>query len=167
MKKFITTLVAALMIGAMLTACGGDTGSTNSGENAKEPAATQTQEKKKSSEGDIGNYHVKLLDAEVTKDFEGNPAIRVSYEFTNNDKEAVMASIATPMQAYQDGVQLEIAISADEDQEYNNSALNVKKGATLKCAQYFELTSEDSEVEVEVSDILGMSDPLTKTYTIK
>lgn len=166
MKKFFATLMAALMIGAMLTACGGSDASDQ--ETTKESATKQEQtEQKSSDEGDIGNYYVKLLDAEVTKDYEGNPAIRVSYEFTNNDEEATMADIATPMQAYQDGVQLELAFIADEDKEYNNGTLNVKKGATLKCAQYFTLTSDTSDVEVEVSDILGLSDPLTKTYTIK
>ena len=88
MKKRILALVAAsMMLLTMLAGCGssGDTSANNSADNTKDTGSAQTaqQETPKedaapASEGDLGDYHVKILDAETgLKDYDGNPVIGV------------------------------------------------------------------------------------------
>ena len=134
--------------------------------------ATNTNDAKKTEnaatdEGDLGDYHVKILDAETgLKDYDGNPVIGVKYEYTNNGEENMMFDVAVNAQAFQDGVQLELAFMDEFSDEYENSSKEVKPGTTLTCEMYYALTS-DSEVEVEVSELISFGDAkLTKTFSV-
>ena len=174
MKKRLMAIAIAAMLLAMLTACGssGDTapqndaGSTaagaSTGANGAANAETETTD-----EGDLGDYHVKILDAETgLKDYDGNPVIGVKYEYTNNGKENMMFDIAVSAQAFQDGVQLELAFMDECSPEYENSSKEIKTGATITCELYYELASE-SDVEIEVSELISFDDAkLTKTFSV-
>ena len=173
-KKLMAAAIAAMLL-AMLTACGGsgdtapqnDAGSTaagaSTGANGAANAETETTD-----EGDLGDYHVKILDAETgLKDYDGNRVIGVKYEYTNNGDENMMFDVAVNAQAFQDGVQLELAFMDEFSDEYENSSKEVKPGTTLTCEMYYALTS-DSEVEVEVSELISFGDAkLTKTFTLE
>lgn len=177
MKKRILALVAAsMMLLTMLAGCGssGDTSANNTADNTKDTGSAQTaqQETPKedaapASEGDLGDYHVKILDAETgLKDYDGNPVIGVKYEYTNNGEENMMFDVAVNAQAFQDGVQLELAFMDEYSDEYENSSKEIKTGATLTCELYYELTSE-SDVEIEVSELISFDDAkLTKTFSV-
>lgn len=175
MKRKLMMIAAAAMLAVMLTACGGS-GSTDTNTSAAQDAgsaqAAQQETPKEdaaasASEGDLGDYHVKILDAETgLTDYEGNPVIGVKYEYTNNGDENMMFDVAVNAQAFQDGVQLELAFMDEFSDEYENSSKEVKPGTTLICEMYYALTS-DSEVEVEVSELISFGDAkLTKTFSV-
>ena len=175
MKRKLMMIAAAAMLAVMLTACGSSGAQTqdnNSAGSATTAPATNTNDAKKTEnaatdEGDLGDYHVKILDAETgLKDYDGNPVIGVKYEYTNNGEENMMFDAAVNAQAFQDGVQLEFAFMDEFSDEYENSSKEVKPGTTLTCEMYYALTS-DSDVEIEVSELISFGDAkLTKTFSV-
>jgi len=58
------------------------------------------------SAGSLGDYAVDIKDATLTKDYKGNPAIVITYSYTNNGDDAKSAMVALRNVAYQNGVQL-------------------------------------------------------------
>lgn len=172
-KKLMAAAIAAMLL-AMLTACGGsadtapqnDAGSTTADASASANDAANA-ETGAPEEGDLGDYHVKILDAETgLKDYDGNPVIGVKYEYTNNGKENMMFDVAVSAQAFQDGVQLELAFMDEFSDEYENASKEIKPGTTLTCELYYALASE-SDVEIEVSELISFGDAkLTKTFSV-
>ena len=171
MKRKLVMIMASAMLMAMLTACGssGDTGANNTTDAGSAQTAQQETPKADAapvSEGDLGDYHVKILDAETgLNDYDGNPVIGVKYEYTNNGDENMMFEAAVNAQAFQDGVQLDPAFMGDFSAEYENSSKEIKTGTTLTCELYYVLTS-DSDVEVEVTELISLDNAkLVKKFT--
>lgn len=173
MKRKLAMIMASAMLMAMLTACGssGDTGANNTTDAGSAQAVQQETPKADAapaSEGDLGDYHVKILDSSIVNDWEGNKAIRVTYEFTNNGDDSTSADIALYFQAYQNGIELESTFVGyeEEDAERDNAEKSVKTGVTLTCATCFVL-SDESDVEVEVAESISFNDKkLEKTFSI-
>ena len=175
MKRKLAMILASAMLAAMLTACGSSGSTATSTSAAQDTGSAQAAQQEtpkedaaaSASEGDLGDYHVKILDAETgLTDYEGNPVIGVKYEYTNNGEENMMFDIAVSAQAFQDGVQLELAFMDEYSDEYENSSKEIKTGATLTCELYYVLNSE-SEVEIEVEELISLSDnKLEKTFTV-
>lgn len=177
MKKRILALVAAsVMLLTILAGCGssGGTSANAPADSTKDTGSAQAaqQETPKedaapASEGDLGDYHVKILDSSIVTDWEGNKAIRVTYEFTNNGEDATSADIALYFHAYQNGIELESTFVGHEedDVERDNAEKSIKTGVTLTCATCFVL-SDESDVEVEAAELISLSDEkLEKTFT--
>ncbi|MDD4592835.1 MAG: DUF5067 domain-containing protein [Parabacteroides sp.] len=122
-----------------------------------------------SGEGDIGDYHVKILDASFTKDYNGTPAIVVNFEFTNNSEDAEMFLSSTNVTAYQDGVELDIAMIMNASvYDAGLAQKKIKPGVSLVVQSAFVLAS-DSPVEIEVAKFISFgNDPiLTKTFNLQ
>lgn len=122
-----------------------------------------------SGEGDIGDYHVKILDATVTKDYNGTPAIVVNFEFTNNSEDAEMFLSSTNVTAYQDGVELDIAMIMNASvYDAGLAQKKIKPGVSLVVQSAFVLAG-DSPVEIEVTKFISFGDDpiLTKTFDLK
>lgn len=169
-------MIFAAFMAMSLVGCG-DTGDTPQGNNDTDSATTEAAtnvdnsaktESTATSEGDLGDYHVKILDAETgLKDYEGNPVIGVKYEYTNNSEEGMMFDAAVITQAFQDGVQLDYAILDSTSDEYDNCMKEIKTGVTLTCELYYVLSSE-SDVEIEVAELISLDDSkLVKTFTLE
>lgn len=174
MKRKTLALLLGLVLAFGLTSCGGDTAPAEDAGSEQEAAQTETETEEPAengtglpAEGDVGDYHVALKDCAFTTDYEGNKAIVINYDFTNNGEEAMSALVGIYMQAFQDGVSLETAIVMD-DSVYDaaTSQKDIKPGVTLEnCQDAFVLTS-DSPVEIEVSDI--WNDPTVgQTYNVQ
>lgn len=172
-KKLVAVLVSVVMMLALLTACDDSSSSSMSTQQSDRAASSSTanssdEEQATTDEGDIGDYHIKILDAETgIKDYEGNPTIGVKFEFTNNAEDATSFDAVIYACAYQDGVELDYTATDTESEEYNNAERNIKKGVTIVCEQYFVLTSDKSDVEVEVEEAFSFgSTKLEKTFKI-
>lgn len=171
MKRKLAMMASAMMM-AMLTACGSSGGTSTNNTTDTGSAQTVQQETPKAdaapaSEGDLGDYHVKILDSSIVNDWEGNKAIRVTYEFTNNGEDATSADIALYFHAYQNGIELESTFVGHEedDVERDNAEKSIKTGVTLTCATCFVL-SDESDVEVEAAELISLSDEkLEKTFS--
>ena len=130
----------------------------------------QAEEKqaKPTSEGDVGDCHVKILDCKYgALDYEGKKTIAVTFEFTNNSDEAQAFDGAVYPVAYQDGVQLSDTIPEADSADYDRTTAMVKTGKKVTCAYYWRTTSDTADVDIEVSSYLDSSTKLQKTFSIK
>ncbi len=166
MKK-IVSLLLALVMALSLIACGGNNTDTPDPVD-KNPVANE--DPKDESNGSLGDYAVKFTGYSLAKDYEGNDAIIVSYDFTNNSAEATSSMTALIIRAYQDGIELSSAILMDAPDGYDaeSEMKNIKTGATLNCQTAFVLSSVTSPVEIEAEELFGFSDAqVTYTCTIE
>ena len=117
---------------------------------------------------DIGDYTVEILSARKSTDYEGKDAIVIRYSFTNNSDDATSFMFATQSKAFQDGVELEMAVLMDDD-TYNSQDLTkeIKTGASIEVEKAFVLDS-DSPVEAEVSELVSFDDEqkVEKTFDL-
>ena len=119
-----------------------------------------------SDSGQLGDYVVSIKNCEVIKDYEGKPALRVYFDFTNNSDEAANFMFTMITKAFQNGVELETAMVMDTVDEDDNSMKDIKPGVTLTCTSCYAL-SDSSSVEIEVSEIFSFDDScLSKTFNI-
>lgn len=150
MKRKLAMIAAAAMLAVMLTACGSSGAQTQ--DTGSATAATQTDvsaEDTSASKGTLADYEVEIKGAALCKDYEGNPAIAITYSWTNNS-EATTSPMGSMMEeAFQDGVQLDMAIV---DFEYNDGLTDVRPGTTIDVEAIYKMTSE-STVEFELSAI--------------
>ena len=125
---------------------------------------------KKSNPNQLGDYEVVIKSAKVTKDYEGEPAVIVTFEFTNNSDETKSWMTAVSAKAFQDGVELDSAFvsSSNKDYDASNSTKEIKPGATINVQKAYELDNTSSDVEIEVSEWLSFNKDtvLTKTFQI-
>ncbi len=168
----IALLVTAVMYGsagAASDAAGkgqGDSGQAaqqsaqgTQGSEAQQPEAAQ-------SGGEAADYQVTIGETRTVDDYQGNPAILVSYTFVNNSDEAVSPLVAVSAKAFQNGMQLEGAIGVD-GAESSKSMSEIKPGASVTYALAYELT-DTSDVTVEVEELFSFSDELLaeKTFSL-
>ncbi len=129
------------------------------GEWGYEEQAEKTEKAKMEGSGTIGNYDIEIKGAKLSKDYDGNPAIVITYAWTNNSDETTSAMTAVSETAFQDGVSLDTAIIGN-DSEYDSGAAmkEVRPGTTIDVQKAFVLTSETSVVELEISEWLTFED---------
>ena len=126
------------------------------GEDASEPAAADAAAIP--SSGDLGDYHVEIRDAALAADYAGNPAIVITYSWTNNSADTISAMAAILAKAFQNGVQLDAAIIGD-DSVYDSAAQmrDVRPGTTVDVQCAYLLTSDTAAVEFELSELVSLS----------
>lgn len=126
------------------------------GDETAEPAAADIAAVP--SSGDLGDYHVEIRDAALAADYAGNPAIVITYSWTNNSADTVSAMTAMLEKAFQNGVQLDAAIIGD-DSVYDpaSQTRDVRPGTTIDVECAYLLTSDTAAVEFELSDLVSLS----------
>ncbi len=168
MKQRIWALVFALVLMFSLTACGGE---PSDGKEPSEPQISQgekdeTKNKQVEAEeptaegvGDLGDFHVEVKSAVLTKDHDGAPVIVITYAWTNNSEDTTSAMVSIYEKAFQDGVQLESAFLFDNpNYDSGTSSKDVRPGTTLDIQRAFVMTSETAPVEFELSEAFSWSD---------
>ena len=127
------------------------------------PTATTHQDV---GHGELGDYTVSILNHDILEDYEGNRAIRVYFEFTNNSSDATSFMFAIHTIAFQDGVELELAIVLDRVTDDDNALKKIKPGTTLTCTSIYVLDSE-SQVQIEASEYFSLDGAvLTSTFNV-
>lgn len=131
-------------------------GEEDGGDGTAEPAAADAAAL--SSSGDLGYYHVEVKDAALVTDYAGNPAIVITYSWTNNSSETINAMAAMLEKAFQSGVQLDEAIIGDES-VYDAAAQlrEIRPGTTVDVQCAYQLTSDTAPVEFELSEFVSLS----------
>lgn len=141
---------------------------TVSSEDVSEAVSEEESAPAPADSGSLGDYHVAILSARKAVDYEGKPALVVSYKFTNNAADNKMFLSSVSGKAFQDGVQLETAIiTGDDGINAENQMKELKTGASIEVDVAYLLDNETSDVEVEVSELISFSDEkLVKTFNL-
>ena len=168
MRKRALALIFAAFMSLSMTACGNSTTPQDStGETQQETAETaEPEEPAQTDSGAVGDYDVTIGDCAFGTDYEGNKMIVVNYDFTNNSDEAIAPFVGISMQAFQDGVELEMAIAMDAS--VYDAAIGqkeLKPGASLAGCQFAYVLTSESPVEVEVGPLFGDA-VLFKTFEV-
>lgn len=175
MKKRVLALVLGAAIALSLAACAasGDGEAEKETDSSGEPGEISEQVPEPSDDGnsgddvqpvgsgDLGDYHVEIREASLTKDYEGKSAIVITYAWTNNSDDTTSAMAAVFAKAFQDGVQLESAvIIGDDSYDSGTSMKDVRPGTTIDVQCAYVLTSETSTVEFELTELISFSDDM-------
>lgn len=173
MRKKALAMIFASFMALSLVACGSDTSASDTPATSGEPAETQQETAEEPAEpettdsGAVGDYDVTIGDCAFTTDIDGNNAIIVNYDFTNNSDEDIAPFVGISMTAFQDGVQLETAFVMDTAvYDAGIGQKQLKPGASLTGCQNAYVLTSTSPVEVEVGPLFG--DPvLFKTFDVQ
>jgi hypothetical protein len=160
MKKLLVFMLSVIMCFSF-AACGGGSDSSDS-----------TDTETVAGQGSLGDYDVALSeDYQILKDYDGNKCIVLTCTFTNNSDEADSFDTTVIDTAYQDGVELERAYFLDDD-SYDDALddvdKSVKSGSSIDVTLAYVLSSDTSDVELELEELLSLSDStVTMTYNLK
>lgn len=144
----------------------GDSSVTQPSEGAEESEPAEEAEEAPAAAD--SEFAVGIDGATQTTDFEGNPVLVVNFTFTNNGEKDANFMFATSAKAFQDGVELEIAIVTDDTFDSSSALKDIKPGTSLPVQAAYVLDST-SDVTVEVSELISFDDTLlaTKTFTVQ
>lgn len=162
-------VVVVIIIAALGGGDDAGNGETVNGNNSNSPASVQTDgDQVQEGQGALGDYKIEIKDATLTEDYAGKPALVVTYSFTNNSDTEQSFMVAVSDQAYQDGVQLQTTVPAfGSDIDTSSQMSNIKPGATIEVPAIYSLSNTTSDVEVEVSELISLSDAkVVKTFSI-
>lgn len=139
-------------------------GCGNSNTTSTSTSDAQKDEPKKSEEKQPEKYEVTIGTLTQITDYSGNPAAKITFNFTNNSDETAAFIGSVRVEAYQDGQQLEIAVSSDVDWE--STSKKIKTGTSLDVEQVYSLISS-SDVEVEVYPLIGKDKIAAQTFSLQ
>ena len=125
----------------------------------------KTTETTRTNPANLGDYAVEIKSATMTQDSDGNPAVIITYSWTNNSSETTspMGSISTAV--FQDGVGMDSAFVYD-DPTYDGGmySTDVRPGTTVDVQQAFELSNTTSPIEVEITEAFSWDTPEEIAY---
>lgn len=153
----VVALAAAVSTPLTLAACGGD----GSKDGAEATSEEQVQEAEP-EEAVQSDYAVTIDGSTMTTDYEGNPAMIVDFTFTNNSDEATSFAVACSQKAFQNGVELEMAITTDD--LGNGYWAEIKPGASTQARLAYSLT-DSSDVTIEVEELFSLDDTMLAEAT--
>ena len=133
---------------------------SSSAASASSADSSQAASKKKQK------YDVSIDDATVGEDYKGNPALIVTYSWTNNSDSAKSFASALYPKCYQDGVQLGTAmVMSGIDSEGYMASVKPGHGTTLQMA--YELKDTTTPVEIEVGELVNFNNEIIASKTIE
>ena len=138
--KTLCLLLAALMLLSSLTACGKD-------------------KEKDSNLIKLGDYELLYKGACIMEDSDGNDAIVLSLDFTNNSKENASYLWSVDETLMQNGTELEVATVYTDYNTFTtvieNQFEEVAPGATLEVQTAFVLNNASDKIEATFEELLG------------
>lgn len=154
MKKVAKTILIVcgllfiLLVGAVC--CSGDEETASS---TSEVVATESA-------------NVSIDGASFGSDYEGNKTIIIDYSWVNDSDSASSFGANYTITVYQDGVELNEAISTDSDHTITSVLNDVKPGVAQSFQGGYVLTSS-SPVEVEITEYWGSDIVAAQTYEVE
>lgn len=129
-------------------------------ESADEETAAST------GEFEYGDFAVKYLRHEITKNSAGETVLVVYYDFTNNGDDSQCFDYLVTGTAFQNGVEIESSYwHANEESE--NSSKEIKKGTTLTVAHSYVLGESRDNVTIEFRPFNMWSDKLLMSLELE
>lgn len=162
-KKMLTILLMTTMIFS-LVACGSSESSETSEDTtseATEEKDTETKEEDSADDGIIDfegeTFKITYTKHETGTDYEGNPCLYYYFTFVNNGEEATSAAATSYIQCFQNGIECDIAITDEYNEQMDNYMKDIQPGIEIEVCEVFSLT-DNSEVTLEASDWVSFSD---------
>lgn len=141
-------------------------GCGNSNATSTSTSDAQKEEPKKSEERQPEKYEVTIGTLTQITDFNGDPAAKITFNFTNNSDETAAFIGSVYVEAYQDGQQLEVAVVTSGDVNMESIMTKIKTGTSLDVEQAYKLISS-SDVEVEVYPLFGKDKLAAQTFSLQ
>lgn len=146
---------------------------------AEQPTAEQTEiteqeesteptEKTKKSD-DVLTYKdftAKIVNCELSKDDNGDDAVTLTMEFTNNSSEAASFNNYFYETVYQDGVEQSADNFYPGEGEWDTYDKQIKDGATITIYTQKPITDPTKPVEVQISSFMS-NKTISKTFDLK
>lgn len=135
-----------------------------SGANPSETPTTGTNTV--AGSGTVGIYSISVIGAEEFSDVDGNAAVRIYYEFTNNGEHETCANSAIACSAKQDGKDLAATYTWDDTTVYGNDKLYIRPSVTIQCCCEFKYDPGGGGVDFTVTSASGdeSDGSVTATY---
>jgi len=143
---------------------------TSTVEPTVEPTAKPTPEPTPDGEGDIGKFHVAIKDIAMSQDYEGNNAVIVTYEWTNNDTTTKSFWPTLEAQVFQNGIECKTPIMKIDGVGSDGLYTEIKPGVTYEFKVGYTLDSDYSEIEVEIKEMFSFSSNppvVSKTFELQ
>lgn len=115
-------------------------------------SSTQTDDPNTRNYGDCT---ITLQSYSIRLDNEGQPALRVSFLFTNHSSKPASFSTTVIPNAFQNDTEetLDYAIPAESDIEYSHMLTLVDQEESILCAGYFRLDDTEAPVTIKINDL--------------
>ena len=125
----------------------------------------ETTEATRTNPANLGDYAVEIKSATVTQDYDGNPAVIITYSWTNNSSETTSPMLSISTAVFQDGISMEPAFIYDEP-TYDGDmySTDVRPGTTVDVQEAFELSNTTSPIEVEITEAFSWDTPAEIAY---
>ena len=158
-KKIMASCLSAGMI-VSLVGCASSK-PTESNEAPKEEKKEEV--KQEASSGKVESISLdnsegtlKYTGFEMSTDYDGNNAIIVYYDYTNKKEETSYVYETFYAQAFQNGVECDMAMLLDAPEAYSNLSKEIQPGTTLEVAFPYVLQDTTNPVDLEVQAMSEM-----------
>ena len=162
-KKRMIILIGVVVAIIIIIASSGGSSGNNDDSNAQgnnDSVAAEQEDIK----GAIGKYVCTVKSAKVCKNWEGKDAVKITYEFTNNAKDAQSFDFALKDDLYQDGIGLESSFISSEDGDWGID-VKIKPGTTKEVSKVYILRDKKTPIDIEISELISFNDDKL-TYTV-
>ena len=137
------------------------TGPADSADNAdsgdsqgEEPGEAEKPGSASIQEGSLGSSYVAIKSAAAAADYEGKPAVVVTYSWTNNSDSTTSAYAAIQVKASQNGIKLDSAVVIDPGKFDSSSYMQqLRPGRAINVQSAFHLKSKTDPIAVEISEL--------------
>lgn len=117
---------------------------------------TEDKSNDKIIDADFDNFSIKYVSHEVSTDYGGNPCLIVYFDFTNNKDDPTSASMSIYSQAFQNGVECDLAFVTNNDY-IDNASKNIQKGTTIRVGTARKI-SDMSDIDITIKEAFSFSD---------
>lgn len=142
-----------------------DDASTSTASSSSDNSASGADAAAGAEEPNANPFQVSIDEGVVVEDYEGNPALSVTYTWVNTSDEATSFAVEAYPKCFQDGVQLDTAIVSGAGD--SNYMTELKPGASVQVTLSYSLNGE-SDVSVEVGPVINIDDVIwcEKTFSV-
>lgn len=153
----------ALCLTISMTGCGNspttnDVPTTGQAENQTNTDVPATEQPKQTNKGTVsGKYDVEIVSAKVATDYQGKPAIIVTYNFTNKSDANAAFLTSVGANAFQNSVQCAVATTMPDVMDAQPSLAQVQPGGTLKLECAYSLQDTTNPVTVQVGPLVNVT----------
>lgn len=114
-------------------------------------------------EGTVGESFVEIRGWQAASDYAGEPALILTYDWTNRSEDTASAMLSIVVRVFQNGEALDAAVLLDGSVDLESAIRDVRPGAVIQVQQAFSVPDPAEDIQVEISDlwdITGDSEPI-------